>query len=236
MRDFLTSVRICVLAAAVSIAWGCSKTEPQPLPPVKPAADAGKATQQGALPPVDLKVSLPVELSALKAETEKAKAQVDLVITSLESTVAAADADPRPAFQKFQKDFEALKAQGDTVRARADAMKAKGRDYFKAWEAGLAAIATPEIKKAAEARRDDLAKSFDGIIATMGQVREGYDKYISFMTDIEKVMENDLNAQGLKTMASKLDAVKEGAGTVKTNADAVLAELGKIAAIYSPGK
>jgi len=202
------------------------------------APAASKTTQPPAAVPVAPKVdvALPIDLSTLKAEAEKAKAQADLTIASLDATLAAADADPRPAFQKFQKDLEGLKAQASIVRTRGDAMKSKGQAYFKAWEAQLAQIATPEIKKAAETRRGEISKNYDEILSSMAATRESYDKLMAFMGDLSKVMENDLNAQGLKAVVPKVDQAKEQVKGVQAGVDGVIANLGKITSIYSPGK
>ena len=205
---------------------GCEKGEQAVAPPPPPAPPA---------PPV-AKMALPADLTALKTEAEKGKAQLDLVLASLDATVAAADGDPRPPFAKFQADLKGLTTQTEAIRARAEAMKSKGKDYFKTWESQLAAIATPEIKKAAEARREELAKFYDAILTDMAKARETYDKQSAFMSDMAKVMENDLNAQGLKAIAPKVNQAKEDAKGVKGNVDAILADLEKISAIYSPGK
>ena len=51
-----------------------------------------------------------------------------------------------------------------------------------------------------------------------------------------KVMENDLNAQGLKAIAPKVAQAKDMVTEAKGNVGALLADVDKIAAIYSPGK
>jgi hypothetical protein len=224
------STRMMIGAAALggflALFAGCGKEEtPVATPPAPPAPKAPAVT-----------IALPADLTAMKAEVEKGKAALDGLLASLDATVAAADGDPRPPFAKFQKDLDGLKAQVGTIRSRADAMKAKGKDYFKAWETKLAEIATPEIKKAAEARKDELSKIYDAILADMAKSREGFDKYFAFLTDLSKVMENDLNAQGLKALAPKVTQAKEDGAQVKATVDAVVSEIDKIAAIYSPGK
>lgn len=204
---------------------GCHKEEEAPAKSIPAPTAAAKTV-----------VNLPSDLVSLKAEAEKAKSQADLVMASLDATIAAADGDPRPPFKKFEADLEGLIAQAETVRSRADGMKAKGKDYFKTWEAQLAQISTPDIKKAAEARRNELAKNYDGINVNMAAAREKYDKLISFLTDLKKVMGNELNAEGLKAIAPKVEQAKTGTNALKESVDAVLADVDKIAAIYSPGK
>ena len=190
-----------------------------------PAAPGDKAA---------VNVKLPADLVAFKAEVDKGKAQIDMVIASLETTVSSAD--PKPEFKKYQAALEELKSQASVVRSRADAMKSKGKAYFKTWEDQLAAIATPEIKKAMEARRDELAKEYETVTTLMAKARENFDKFMAFQEDLSKVMENDLNASGLQAIAPKVAQAKDLARNVKVDIDAVLAEIGKLAAIYSPGK
>jgi DUF2959 family protein len=197
----------------------------------------GESGPGAKTPPVEksaASVKLPADLVAFKAEVDKGKAQIDMVIASLESTISAAD--PKPEFKKYQTAVEGMKAQASTIRSRADAMKSKGKAYFKTWEDQLAAIATPEIKKAMEARRDELAKEYETVTTLMAKAREDYDKFMSFQTDLAKVMENDLNPSGLQAIAPKVAQAKDQARDVKVDVDAVLAEIDKLAAIYSPGK
>jgi hypothetical protein len=202
---------------------GCEKEESGPGAKTPPPPPAGAVN-----------VKLPADLVAFKAEVDKGKAQIDMVIAALETTVSSAD--PKPEFKKYQSALSELKSQASVVRSRADAMKSKGKAYFKTWEDQLAQIATPEIKKAMESRRDELAKSYETVTTLMAKARENFDKFMGFQEDLSKVMENDLNASGLQAVAPKVTQAKDQARDVKVDIDAVLAEINKLAAIYSPGK
>jgi hypothetical protein len=191
-------------------------------------SESGPATAKGG------GAMLPADLVAFKAEVEKGKSQIDLVTTSLDATSSAAD--PKPEFKKYQAALDSLKSQGNVIRSRADAMKSKGKDYFKAWEEQLAAMSTPEIKKAIEARRDELAKNYETVTSGMAKARESYDKFMSYQGDLSKMMENDLNPSGLQAIAPKIAKAKDMAKEVKGDVDAVLGQVDKLAAIYSPGK
>ena len=65
--------------------------------------------------------------------------------------------------------------------------------------------------------------------------REVYEPFVSDLKDIKKILENDLNPEGIKAIAPQIAKLKSAATSVKEHIDAVMASLGKIAAIYSPG-
>ena len=182
-------------------------------------------------------VQLPAELLSLRAETEKGKALLDKTVASLEAIIAAAiaDSDPRPAYEAYKKDLAELVTQTAAVRSRADAMKAKGTAYFAAWNEKLGAIATPEIKAAAEKRRAEIDADYAAITENMAKCREEYDGILSTLQDFGKILENDLNTEGLKALKPKVEPFKAEVKKLQADLDGVLGSLNKIAAIYSPG-
>ena len=187
-----------------------------------------------APPAVEMK--LPPDLAALQAEIEKGKGQLDATVAAFDSLVAGGGGDLKKSYGQFVEKLAGLESQAAAVRGRADDMRAKGAAYFKAWEEQFAKFTTPAIVEAAQKRREELTKNYESLTAAMGKARESYQPLVSTLNDLKKVMENDLNAEGVKSLAPKAKEIGESAKTVKASLDAVVGELKNIVAIYSPMK
>ncbi len=231
-KSYLVCIVVVVGSLSLSVG-GCQKEEPK-----APVPTVSEKTKE-VVPPVvtnAVESKLPSDLALLQAEAERGRASLDVVMASLDTVIASADADPKAAFGKLTKDLSALEAQVKVVRSRSDAMKSKGAAYFKTWETQLGAIATPEIRQAAEKRRDEITKDYDSILASMAKSREAYDQIFSTLKDFEKILANDLNPQGIKAMAPKVGPVKAQVKTLTADVASILGSLKKIASVYSPGR
>src|SRR5262245_39064034 len=142
-------------------------------------------------------VKLPPGLMSLQEEIGKGKTQVGTTIASLEGVVAAAGSNAKPKFDDFVKNLKGLEDQAAAIKSKADDMRARGAAYFKAWEDQLATVSTPSIKEAAEKRRDQLTKNYEGVTVAAEAAREAYKPLISDLKDIEKMLTNDLTADGV---------------------------------------
>ena len=132
-------------------------------------------------------------------------------------------------------DAEVAKLDTDykTVLDRGDNMKAKGAAYFEAWEKQLAAITTPDVKEVADKRKADLTVKYTALMEEMSKVREMSTSVFGNLKDIEKILGNDLNAEGLKSIAPMVQKLKDSRKPIRENVDAILAKLGDISAVYS---
>ena len=112
-------------------------------------------------------------------------------------------------------------------------MQDEGAAYFKAWEAQLAELSTPGLKEKAEARQGVLAEKYAALQADIKTTKELSDKTFNLVKDIEKILSNDLTAEGVKSIAPLVVKVKDSRKPVKENSEAILEEIGEIAAVYS---
>jgi hypothetical protein len=178
-------------------------------------------------------VKLPSGLTSLQEEIDKGKKQIGLTITSLEAVVASAGSNSKPKFDEFVKSMTALEAQAAAVKVKADDMRARGAAYFKAWEDQLAAVSTPAVKEAAEKRRDQLTKNYEGVTTAAEAAREAYKPLLSDLKDIQKMLTTDLTADSVKALVAPVAKIKEDGKVVGEKLDAVVEALKKIGAVYS---
>jgi uncharacterized protein YoxC len=178
-------------------------------------------------------VKLPPGLVALQEEVVKGKEQIGLTIASLEGVIAAAGPNAKPKIDEFTKSMGALETQAAAIKVKADDMRARGTAYFKAWEDQLAAVSTPAIKEAAEKRRDQLTKHYEGVTVAAEAAREAYNPLLSDLKDIQKMLATDITADSVKALAAPVAKLKESGKAVGEKLDAVVEALKKIGAVYS---
>jgi hypothetical protein len=207
-RRFLVGLCVVCLLGAFSVA-GCGKSEPPK------------------------QVPLPADLVQFKADVEKTRAQTDVTLTKLDALVATTSGDLTAPYKAFTEAVAKLDADRTALLKRGDDMKAKGAAYFQQWESKLAAISTPEVKEVAEKRKADLTAKYTALLETMGTTREMSDALFGQLKDVEKILGNDLNADGLKGIAPMVEKVKEARKPVKENVDAIMGRLEEISAVYS---
>lgn len=178
-------------------------------------------------------VPLPEDLVQFKADVAKTRAQTDLTMEKLDALIATTSGDLTVPYKAFTDALAKLDADRNALLKRVDAMTAKGTAYFADWEKKLANINTPEVKELAEKRKADLTAKYAALQETIGKTREMSDALYGKLKDVEKILGNDLNAEGLKGIAPAVEKVKETRKPVKENVDAITARLDEISAVYS---
>jgi hypothetical protein len=178
-------------------------------------------------------VPLPAGLVQFKDEVSKAGADGDAVVAQLEKLVTTTSGDLKGSYDTLQAAVAAWDTSRGKVFARIQAMQDEGAAYFKAWEKQLAALSTPGLKEKAEARQAELAEKYAALQADIKTTKDLSDKTYGLVKDIEKILSNDLNEAGVKAIAPLVVKVKDSRKPVKENIEAILGEIGEIAAVYS---
>jgi uncharacterized phage infection (PIP) family protein YhgE len=207
-RKFLKGLGLVCVFGLIAMA-GCSKSAPP-----KP-------------------VALPPDLLQFKTDTEKARASTDATMGKLDALIATKAGDLAPPYKAFTEAVAKLDTDLKAVLNRADDMKAKGTSYFEAWEKQVASITTPEVKELADKRKADLSTKYTALQEALAKARETSTAVFGNLKDIEKILGNDLNAEGLKSIAPMVQKVKDARKPIMENVDAILARIGDISAVYS---
>jgi hypothetical protein len=86
------------------------------------------------------------QMEALKTELLAVKDRTEKIAPALKELVAAANSNPRSAYEKFSREFENTKKQSGKARRLADEIKKQAQAYFQAWEAQSSKVANPETR------------------------------------------------------------------------------------------
>ena len=117
--------------------------------------------------------------------------QVDTTLRALDEISVQANRDPRPAYQAFAKAVHRLEVDSIKVRARTQAMRARGDAYFEHWEAYLAGVKNEQVRQLAEEHRPELKRSFEQAQQASQQVREVFRPFLSDLQKLRAVLEAD---------------------------------------------
>jgi hypothetical protein len=146
-------------------------------------------------------------------EIKGASEQLTKTMASLQAVSVAKGPVLRTAFGEFDKAVSSLESKTESVRKRATEMRAKGKDYFIAWQKEAAAIQNAELRKASEDRRVAMMTAHDGLTKTMTDGRGLLVTLMGDLQDLRNYLGTDLtesavvSAQGLITTA-QADAKK----------------------------
>jgi chromosome segregation ATPase len=144
------------------------------------------------------------------------------------------DVELRPQFEKFKAELVTMEEQAANARTRADAMKAKGQEFFADWEQQIKGIQNEDIRKAAEKRLAKRKKSYDKILSTMQDAKGQLVPFMSDLNDIKTLLDAELTRSSVASAKNLIrDAswhgndVADSLQDVERELDRVAAELAK---------
>ena len=153
------------------------------------------------------------------SEVAKVKDSIDRTLASLDTVVASQPADIVANVEAYGKSVKSLDGLAKVVKGRAEEMKSKGDEYFKAWEAP--ADVTPE-------RRAQLTESYGKIKTDMAAAKEEFTPFLASLKDIESYLKVDPSVKGIGSMSKLTAKAKESGATVKARIDAVLVQVNSV--------
>jgi hypothetical protein len=166
----------------------------------------------------------------------RVRTQIDQTLTSLRDLINASPERLRPAFDKYSKDVDRLRADAEQTKKRFHSMKTKRNDYLVEWEKEQGQVRDPELRQLGEARRSEVKANLDRMVDSLTVANDTFDPFLSNLGDVQKVVGNDLTATGQSLVGNT--AVVQGANDkgarVAQSIDIALAALSNVAAQLSP--
>ena len=163
-----------------------------------------------------------------------AMGQVDATLRALDEVAVQANADPRRAYAAFAKAVQRLEVDSVKVRARTQAMRARGDAYFERWEEYLAGVRNEEVRRRAEEHRAELKQSFEGVREASQQVREVFRPLLSDLQKLRAVLEAEPTLVRIDSQKSLILAAKDKGRQVQQALDRILAEMNSMVALLRP--
>jgi Protein of unknown function (DUF2959) len=164
----------------------------------------------------------------------QAMSEVDGTMRALDELCVEADQHPRAAYQSFARAVHRLEVDSVEVRARAQAIRARGDAYFEHWEESVAGMKNEQVRKLAEEHSSQLKQTFAEARQAAQEVRETFRPFLTDLQKLRAVLEAEPSLARIDSQKSLILATKDQGRQVQQGLDRVLAELNSFAALLTP--
>lgn len=157
-------------------------------------------------------------LDVMQQNSSKARAQIDTVLSSLDTLLNAPADRLREAYDRYDKDVKKMNEYADAIRENDTDLRKNGNTYLAQWQRDASNVSDPELRALAEQRRDQVAQSSKSMRSTLTSAAGSFEAFLRDINDIHKVIGNDLTPTGqanVKQTTVAQTAQSEGA-RVKT--------------------
>ena len=175
------------------------------------------------------------DLAEYRQIAVNAQKAVAAMLRSLDRTVATTPCPPG-VFKSFGKDVQRLEVDSFKVRARAQAIRTRGKAYFDQWQEHLASVKDPQARQLAEQRRDRLQERFARIHLLTQDAREAFQPFMTGLRRIRNSLEKDPAAAGTSSTKELIQTTRDNGRKVEENLAAILGELDAVTVILKPDK
>jgi len=177
--------------------------------------------------------SAATSLQQTRKDIANCNGALDKAVASLADIAQRPQSDLKPQFDTFKASVVALDAQSKTVAASAQAMQARGEEYFKSWEQELAGINNPELRQISADRRAKLSDHYQKVTEGYEKAKAAFDPLMVQLSDVQKILGLDLTDNGVKMASGSAIEAKASAETVKKELNGVNAELDELSKLLS---
>jgi hypothetical protein len=164
----------------------------------------------------------------------EAMSQVEAAMQALDEVEVEAIRNPRKAYAAFAEAVHRLEVDSIRVRARTEAMRARGEAYFEYWEKYLSGVKDERVRKLAEEHRAELKRSFEQGQEAAEQVRGCFRPFLSDLQKLRAVLEAEPNLARIDAQKSLILAAGDKARQIKQGLDRLLAEMNSWVALLTP--
>lgn len=140
--------------------------------------------------------------------------KIDTALTNLNDLVNN-PGDLPAQFKKYSAAVSDLESSAKDVSSKVAAMRAKGNDYFKAWDEQTAQIKNEDIKTRSAARKEEMMKRFTEIKTNYTQASEGFKPFMQDLKDIQTALATDLTPGGVSAIKGAADKANKDAVPLK---------------------
>ncbi|HTR42398.1 MAG TPA: DUF2959 family protein [Pseudomonadales bacterium] len=187
-----------IVTAALAVLAGCASKENY---------QQGAATSAGLMTAAD-KVSLGIT-------------NIDQTLGSLNDLVNNPSGNLEPKLKAYNDNVNGLQTMYQSLQDSVASARNNATIYLTNWDAKISTIMNPDIKNAAQKRRDSVQTEVNDIKKHYAQVRIDFDPFMANLKDIQTVLNSDLTVGGISS-------VKGAVATATTNGNKLKGSLGSL--------
>lgn len=148
----------------------------------------------------DRAVKAASSLEVMHGNSSKARAQIDTVLTSLDTMLHASPDQLREAYDRYDKDVKQMNAYAADMRENDADLRSNGNAYLAQWQRDASNVSDPELRALAEQRRNQISRSSEEMRAKVTVAAGSFAAFLRDINDIKKVMGNDLTPVGQRNV------------------------------------
>jgi chromosome segregation ATPase len=135
-------------------------------------------------------------LEVLQQNSGKARTQIDEVTSSLETLMNAAPERLREAYDRYDRSVSRMIEYAGALRENEHDLQTNGRTYLSQWQKDASSVTDPELRAVAEQRQNEMEAKNASMRATVTAAVQSFTAFERDISDIRKVIGNDLTATG----------------------------------------
>lgn len=132
----------------------------------------------------------------MQQNSSRARAQIDTVLSSLDTMLNAPSDHLRESYDRYNKDVQKMNEYADAIRENDTDLRKNGNTYLAKWQRDASNISDPELRALAEQRRGQIAQSSQSMRSTLTSAAGSFEAFLRDINDIQKVIGNDLTPTG----------------------------------------
>jgi hypothetical protein len=150
---------------------------------------------------------------------------IDTTLGSLNDLVNNPSGDLEPKLKAYNDNVTGLQTMYQNLQDSVADARNKATIYLTNWDAKIATIMNPDIKSAAQQRKDAVQNEINDVKKSYAEVRVDFDPFMANLKDIQTALNSDLTAGGVS-------AVKGAVGTATTNGNKLKSSLGGLSTSF----
>jgi chromosome segregation ATPase len=158
----------------------------------------------------------------LGKRTAKTSKDIDRYVTQLDKTERALSSvsqaqgrDLRKRYESFSKEVDKLEEAQKHATSDVDEMKSMGTKYFSSWDASIAQMSDPELRRASTERRSKVMKDHDELAAALSDIRRQLQPFMRNLHDLKAFLAADLSHANVGKAGEMIQASQDDAQALK---------------------
>jgi hypothetical protein len=169
-----------------------------------------------------------------KEITAHARAAVQAALKSLDGVSAATSPRPGRVVNVFFSDVKRLEVDSIPLRARAQAILARGDAYFADWDQSITQIRNPRARELAQQHRPQLQASFEKVKLVSKQAGAEFKPFLAGLREMRLDLEDKPTEIDSETGRKLISDTRENGRRMLEKLDAISAELASVTALLTP--
>ena len=166
--------------------------------------------------------------------TVGAEKAVEAVLASLATVGAQSNQCPPEVLTNFSAQVRRLQVESVQVRARTEAMQARGDEYFNHWHKTLERVEDPQMRALVERERPALQESFGKMKSLSREGREAFRPFITSLREVRNALEKDAGSLASESVQASIKTAREKGGEVRDRLIGMQRELDHMSALLTP--